>query len=87
MTLTYTTMLFLRFSYRAMRVLPCSSSKLTPPLDCGLLDGILRREMLETGACEEAVLTPADLETADEVLFGRLKNLERLSARELTAAG
>jgi hypothetical protein len=30
MTLTYTTMLFLRFSYRAMSVLPCSSSKLTP---------------------------------------------------------
>jgi branched-subunit amino acid aminotransferase/4-amino-4-deoxychorismate lyase len=43
---------------------------LTPPLACGLLDGILRRELLETGACAEAVLTPADLETAGEVLFG-----------------
>jgi len=28
----------------------------TPPLACGLLPGVLRAEMLETGACREAVL-------------------------------
>ncbi|MEI9887802.1 MAG: aminodeoxychorismate synthase component I [Rhizomicrobium sp.] len=43
---------------------------LTPPLDCGLLDGVLRRELLETGQCEEAVLTPNDLAAGDEVLLG-----------------
>ncbi|MBS0471247.1 MAG: aminodeoxychorismate synthase component I [Proteobacteria bacterium] len=42
----------------------------TPPLGCGLLDGVLRRELLETGQCEERVLTPDDLATADEVLLG-----------------
>ena len=34
---------------------------LTPPLDCGLLPGCLRAELLETGQAREAVLTPADL--------------------------
>jgi para-aminobenzoate synthetase / 4-amino-4-deoxychorismate lyase len=43
---------------------------LTPTSSCGLLEGVLRREMLEAGACEEAVLTPDDLAAADEVLFG-----------------
>ena len=42
----------------------------TPPLSCGLLDGVLRRELIETGQCEEAVLTPHDLAAADEVLLG-----------------
>jgi para-aminobenzoate synthetase/4-amino-4-deoxychorismate lyase len=59
---------------------------LTPALSCGLLDGVLRRAMLDEGACVEAVLTPADLETADEVLVGNsLRGLIRavpaLSAR------
>jgi para-aminobenzoate synthetase/4-amino-4-deoxychorismate lyase len=43
---------------------------LTPPLGCGLLDGVLRRELIETGRCIEAVLTPGDLASAEEVLFG-----------------
>ena len=34
---------------------------LTPTLDCGLLPGVLRAEMLEDGRCSEAVLSPADL--------------------------
>jgi para-aminobenzoate synthetase/4-amino-4-deoxychorismate lyase len=42
----------------------------TPPLDAGLLDGILRREMLETGACVERSLQPDDLQDAEEVYFG-----------------
>ena len=41
---------------------------LTPPLDCGLLPGCLRAELLETGQAREAVLTPADLQ--GEVWFG-----------------
>jgi para-aminobenzoate synthetase/4-amino-4-deoxychorismate lyase len=43
---------------------------LTPPLSSGLLDGVLRRELVESGQCTEAVLTPDDLVTADEVLLG-----------------
>ncbi len=50
---------------------------LTPPLSAGLLPGILRAELLESGECQECVLTPADL--AGEVFFGN-------SLRELIPA-
>ncbi|MFV0383904.1 aminotransferase class IV [Paracoccus sp. (in: a-proteobacteria)] len=40
---------------------------LTPPLDCGLLPGVLRQELLQSGRAREAVLRPADL--ADGALF------------------
>jgi para-aminobenzoate synthetase/4-amino-4-deoxychorismate lyase len=45
---------------------------LTPPLPCGLLDGTLRRELLESGErrVEECLLYPADLESADAVWLG-----------------
>ncbi len=44
---------------------------LTPPLSCGLLDGTLRRELLETGGhVEERVLYPRDLDDADAVWLG-----------------
>ena len=34
---------------------------LTPPLSAGLLPGVLRAELLDSGRCEEAVLTEDDL--------------------------
>lgn len=45
---------------------------LTPPVSCGLLPGTLRRALLQDPArpCREAVLTPADLETADAIYLG-----------------
>ncbi|MDH5412257.1 MAG: aminotransferase class IV, partial [Alphaproteobacteria bacterium] len=44
---------------------------LTPPLSCGLLNGTLRRELLETGGqVEERVLYPRDLEEADAIWLG-----------------
>ncbi|MBK8210700.1 MAG: aminodeoxychorismate synthase component I [Rhodospirillales bacterium] len=43
---------------------------LTPPVACGLLDGTLRRELLDTGAAEEAVLRAEELKDAEAVLFG-----------------
>ncbi len=43
---------------------------LTPAVSCGLLPGCLRRELLATGRCREAILTPADLHTASQVYFG-----------------
>lgn len=44
----------------------------TPALGCGLLDGTLRRELLDDPARDvvEAVLTPKDLETADAIYLG-----------------
>ena len=39
----------------------------TPPLACGLLDGIERMRMLEEGLCEEKVLYLEDLKNADRI--------------------
>ncbi|HEY2444658.1 MAG TPA: aminodeoxychorismate synthase component I [Rhizomicrobium sp.] len=43
---------------------------LTPALSCGLLDGCLRREILERGGCAEAFLRPADLDRAERIFLG-----------------
>lgn len=43
---------------------------MTPPLACGLLPGILRQHLLETGHCHEGVLTQADLQTAQAIHMG-----------------
>jgi len=45
---------------------------LTPPLECGLLDGTLRRWMLDSQAMRtrESVLTVSDLASADRVFLG-----------------
>jgi len=42
---------------------------LTPPLECGLLDGIGRAQALRDGRIAEAVLTLDDLGRADEIAF------------------
>jgi 4-amino-4-deoxychorismate lyase len=42
----------------------------TPPLACGLLPGVLRRELLETGRAVERVLTPGDLRVAKAIHVG-----------------
>lgn len=43
---------------------------LTPPLSCGLLPGVLRRELVETGAAQEEKLTADDLAAAAQVFCG-----------------
>lgn len=43
---------------------------LTPHIDCGLLDGCFRRELLDQCCCIEARLTCTDLENADRVFLG-----------------
>jgi para-aminobenzoate synthetase/4-amino-4-deoxychorismate lyase len=43
---------------------------LTPPLSAGLLPGTLRAELLAEGKAREAVLTPADLTSADAIFLG-----------------
>ena len=48
---------------------------LTPPLSSGLLGGVLRTQLLETGQAKEAILTPLDF-TADKASI-RLSNALR----------
>lgn len=43
---------------------------LTPPLVCGLLPGVLRQELLASGAACEALLTPGDLAGASQLYCG-----------------
>jgi para-aminobenzoate synthetase/4-amino-4-deoxychorismate lyase len=42
----------------------------TPPLECGLLPGVLRRRMLAAKKCRERILYPADLKKAEVVYCG-----------------
>lgn len=42
----------------------------TPPLSCGLLAGVLRAELLDTGTAVEATLRPADLAHAQRIWCG-----------------
>ncbi len=45
-------------------------SFLTPALSCGLLPGVLRRVMLESGRAQEAVLYLSDLRSANKIFVG-----------------
>ncbi|MCL7465263.1 aminotransferase class IV family protein [Phaeovulum sp. NW3] len=42
----------------------------TPPLACGLLPGVLRRDLIERGEAVERILTPADLTRAEALFVG-----------------
>jgi 4-amino-4-deoxychorismate lyase len=42
----------------------------TPPLACGLLAGVLREELVESGRAVETVLTPNQLRAANEIFVG-----------------
>jgi branched-subunit amino acid aminotransferase/4-amino-4-deoxychorismate lyase len=53
---------------------------LTPAATCGLLDGCLRRALLDSGECVEAVLYPADLEKNEVYLGNSLRGLVRAKA-------
>ncbi len=46
-------------------VLQIGGERFTPPLDCGLLPGVFRAELLASGELRERVLIPADLERAE----------------------
>ena len=39
----------------------------TPPVDCGLLNGILRQSLIENGKLEEKILYKKDFETAEKI--------------------
>jgi branched-subunit amino acid aminotransferase/4-amino-4-deoxychorismate lyase len=42
----------------------------TPPIECGLLPGVLRENLVRRGICVEAVLTIKDLKKADAIYCG-----------------
>jgi para-aminobenzoate synthetase / 4-amino-4-deoxychorismate lyase len=42
----------------------------TPPIDCGLLPGVLRKNLLRRKNCSEAILKVSDLKKADAVYCG-----------------
>jgi para-aminobenzoate synthetase/4-amino-4-deoxychorismate lyase len=48
-------------------VISLKGELLTPTLDCGLLPGVLREELIEVGAIREEVLTLDQLHTADTI--------------------
>ncbi|MDH5297813.1 MAG: aminodeoxychorismate synthase component I [Desulfobulbaceae bacterium] len=55
---------------------------LTPPVDCGLLDGVFRRQLLSAGQepVAEAVLTREDLAAAEAIYLGNsVRGLVRVS--------
>ncbi len=57
--------------------------QLTPTLQCGLLPGILREELLDNKQVTEAVLTLTDLQNAQSIYFGN--SLRGLIRAELVA--
>lgn len=54
---------------RGNLVLQKNGRKLTPAIDCGLLNGCLRRELIEEGKIMEARLTLEDLACAQRIWF------------------
>jgi para-aminobenzoate synthetase/4-amino-4-deoxychorismate lyase len=48
-------------------VISLNGELLTPALDCGLLPGVLRAELIDIGAVREAVLMREDLQAADTI--------------------
>ena len=52
----------------------------TPPIECGLLGGVMRRVLLEEGRCTERVITEADLMAADAVYISNsVRGLRKVS--------
>ena len=50
-------------------VVKIDGKRLTPPLECGLLAGTLRAEMLVNGELEEAIIRVTDLPRASQIWF------------------
>jgi branched-subunit amino acid aminotransferase/4-amino-4-deoxychorismate lyase len=54
-------------STRANVCVRCGDAWYTPPVECGLLPGVMRAELLREGRIREARLTLAGLHAADEI--------------------
>ena len=54
---------------RGNLVVELDGRRLTPPVDCGLLGGVLRAELLDRGEIEERVLGLDDVRAAERLWF------------------
>ncbi|WP_187792091.1 aminotransferase class IV [Paracoccus amoyensis] len=54
---------------------PGDAKLLTPPLDCGVLPGVMRQVLLNSGVATEAVLYPDDLKTGKVIMGNALRGL------------
>jgi para-aminobenzoate synthetase / 4-amino-4-deoxychorismate lyase len=62
----------------------CGSQLLTPTLGCGLLPGILRQSLLDSGEAQEAILTLEHLRQADALMVGNcVRGIVGVRLREL----
>ena len=60
---------------------------LTPPVSCGLLPGVMREHLLQTGKISEAVITKEDLAQADSIaLINSVRKWIEVKFTDLTAA-
>ncbi|MQA91077.1 MAG: aminodeoxychorismate synthase component I [Gemmatimonas sp.] len=74
-------------STTANLVLRIGGRLLTPPMESGLLPGILRGKLLEDGTIEERVLTPSDLLRAEEIhLVNSVRGWRRAVLEEARSA-
>jgi para-aminobenzoate synthetase/4-amino-4-deoxychorismate lyase len=48
-------------------VIACGGVKVTPPVECGLLPGLKRAELLAAGEIVESIITRDDLYNAEEI--------------------
>lgn len=61
-------------------VLKLNGELVTPPLACGLLPGVLREELLAEGTVTERILSPEELNRADEIwLINSVRGWRRAS--------
>ena len=52
---------------RSNIILQISGKLFTPPICCGLLNGIYRQKLLDNGKCEEKILYKSDIERAEKI--------------------
>ena len=75
---------FITETSRSNIFIECDGVLLTPPLEHGLLPGVLRRELIETGAAREAPLRLDDLRQAGRCYVGN--SLRGLQIAELAGS-
>lgn len=47
----------------------CNGVLCTPPVDCGLLNDTLRKELIEKGKAAERIILPGDLKKAEKYIL------------------
>lgn len=66
--------------------LRCEGRLLTPPLESGVLPGVLRRQVLATEPAEECVFRVEDIENAEVYIGNSVRGLRRVTRIEMAEA-